>query len=678
MTNIADILENELLSVTNEDELWELFENGESIKFCNIQLNNGERLTNVPYSSVIISWYYWAIYRNHPETYIGLTKSDFVLDIFTGKVHLKILSDIIFKARKTVRAKSHNNELEENYMFKLAETAINISNKFYNAHVSRLRKEMSFVNILDNLEISNSQAVIRLKENFKQSIVGVTDLNVIRSKINETLAGVRKHLMHSEEFDNNPIADMLRSGVLNVDQYLQILVFRGFVTDTNDTVFHSPIQTGFLEGLRTSYDFSIEKCSASKAAIANDKHIADGEYFNRTGQLLALTLGGIDSVPCTGWGVLNWKVKPDETKFLIGKYHMVGGEPVLIEDGSDLVGQTIYVRSITRCNSLDPYKPCKICMGLVSELIPTKYVIDGIIVENNPGMMISQELIDFLISAVLGVKHSERSAVFNDLVLNDLAAEYLWKEESGSNIHFLSAPFDCTIRINIPISSINNLSSITHVDPSKLDIFALSGVDEFELFVVNKDDETIEGIYINLLESGLPVSLSVEALRYIKEYGYSITGKNYLLDLGLWDFTSPFFTASTVAENPATYFKVVENFLKRRTDKGGTNILSSYLTCEEGIRAFYEILKVKIEGTSMLTSEVFTRLAMASSPETGDFVASRGNGKFTYVSYFTMLSNLTLAGALSYEDLMKGIYNIRWQRSDTNRPNHTFDVIFSK
>ena len=678
MTNVDDIQENDLLSITKEDDLWELFENGENIKFCNIQLNNGERLTDVSYSSVIISWYYWAIYRNHPETYIGLTKSDFVLEEFTGKVHLKILSEIIFKARKTVISKSYNNELEENYMFKLSETAMCISNAYYNAHVTRLRKHMSFVNILDNLEIFNSPKVVALKESFNKSVDGVKDLNIIRSKINETLAGVRKHLMHSKEFDENPIVDMLRSGVLNVDQYLQILVFRGFVTDTNDTVFHSPIQTGFLEGLRTSYDFSIEKCSASKAAIANDKHIADGEYFNRTGQLLALTLGGIDQTPCTGWGVLNWKVKPDETKFLIGKYHMVGSTPTMIEDGTDLVGQTIYIRSITRCNSPDPYTPCKVCMGLVSELIPTKNIIDGIVVENNPGLFITQDLINILISSVLGVKHSERSAVFNDIVLNNVAAEYLWKEESGSNIHFIAPPFNCKIKLNIPISSINNLSSITHVDPSKLDIFTISGVDEFELFISNTEDEVVEAKYINLLESGIPVSLSVEALRYIKEYGYSITGKNYLLDLGLWDFTLPFFTASTVAENPATYFKVVENFLKRRTDEGGANILSSYLTCEEGIRAFYEVLKVKIEGTSMLTSEVFTRVAMASSPETGDFVASRGNGRFTYVSYYTMLTNLTLSGALSYEDLMKGVYNIRWQRTDTARPNHSFDVIFSK
>jgi hypothetical protein len=153
-----------------------------------------------------------------------------------------------------------------------------------------------FVEVNDNPQIVQAEAVAA---HTQEGIDGL--YSVIKNVLNKDPA-----------LNNNQLAKAVRSKLVKVDQTLQCIGPRGFLTDIDSYIYRKPIMQGYFKGIRTLEDSMKESRSAAKALAFSVDPLKKAEYFSRRQQLICQNVKHLYRGDCGSKHYLVWQVRGEE------------------------------------------------------------------------------------------------------------------------------------------------------------------------------------------------------------------------------------------------------------------------------------------------------------------------------------------------------------------------------
>lgn len=125
----------------------------------------------------------------------------------------------------------------------------------YNDFTWNVPQSVSSICILDFIDIVTHPKIKEINDNTKPS----------PNSIEHTYSAVKSVLLDENELVGNPVAKVAKSGLVSMGQILQCVSVRGYLTDINSRIFHTPVLKGYTHGITKLYESMIESRSASKA-----------------------------------------------------------------------------------------------------------------------------------------------------------------------------------------------------------------------------------------------------------------------------------------------------------------------------------------------------------------------------------------------------------------------------
>ena len=163
------------------------------------------------------------------------------------------------------------------------------------------------------------------------------------------------------------------------DDFKQMAIAKGYVTDTQGRIIPKPIAKGLIHNL-TAEEYFIMSPAARKGIVDRSINTAKPGYLTRRLAFAAssVLLGNVDDCKTTKF--LKIKVEDEKiAKALIGRY-LKTGEKITTENYKDFVGKEIEIRSPIYCKSP---QICKKCYGDLWKIAKTKYI--GILAAQSVG-----------------------------------------------------------------------------------------------------------------------------------------------------------------------------------------------------------------------------------------------------------------------------------------------------
>lgn len=288
-------------------------------------------------------------------------------------------------------------------------------------------------------------------EDIETNILETDTVEVINEKSDKLL-----DLFYSGKIKLHPIYDFLVSGCnINSDQ-LRSLFWRGLVPqpDNPSVMYHVPITDGYLNGIfKKDYNFA-------EASIARLASLLSKSSIRQAGVLSKTMTSSVQNVKINDT-VTREVVHDCDTKHyskifitnkrvleqLEGKFMLQNGNLIPIKGNeTNLIGNTISIRSIVKCASINV---CEVCFG---EYAYANQDIDEIF-KWNFGPMVTVETVEEAVQVLLSAKHFSSGSPLPISILVD------GKEVKLSEFPFISRKYNELVFINSrPFIKIGDLS----------------------------------------------------------------------------------------------------------------------------------------------------------------------------------------------------------------------------
>lgn len=453
----------------------------------------------------------------------------YLIEIYKVLDHIPIGSNINFILYYENKDKENNGYFSNNSILK------SLVNIFYSIHnindyydivckifyetVNNIHNELMFHNIdrsvtivlKDVLEIQLKETILNkidLLDKTKRSNSEKKNARLIGdiyNEVNDTINNVP---------NDNCLALMYKAGVINKNQAKKVLGCIGYVTDTNNEIFSTPISSSYTLGMNTPYDIMVESRTGVTASLMSSKGIALSEYFAREQQLCTMYVKSlVKDCDCGSKKGIRWLITEDNINELDGKFYISDdGIKIIRKNDKSLIGQDLLVRSALYCEYPDQQKICLICFGELGYNIPSTV---------NLGHFCSVNISELISQSILSTKHVAQSAesILEDL--DDVTERYFRISDDGSGIclknnkHYLIIKME-EFKGEIIISNIN--------DDTKIDYSDLSKITEVSLLIEDKKGKIIIKKFVpNNLSYGY---LSEHLITHIKNYQYEIFKNN--------------------------------------------------------------------------------------------------------------------------------------------------------
>lgn len=512
------------------DELWDIL-TGE---FTLLMDDGVELVTN--YKETLYSSYAWDFHREFPNT--PLLAAHHVSTILGGKrlcsdTHLELLGTVMWAVYDAYLGLETD---EAVFRDKLAEKVYRLTNVMYNDLTYRLEEYVGSLDITDFIAVLNQPDVKKANE----TVVAT------QQSIDSTYGAIKNALYNSPDIRQNPLSQAVRSKLVNLNQLLQCVGPRGYLTDTDSNIFPKPVLRGYAQGMRSFHDSFIESRSAAKSLIFSKSPLQQAEYFSRRLQLMSQIVQNLRPGDCGSTQYLLWQVRgpkvingalkhDGDLKQLAGKYYLSddGTLKVISASNTELIGQTLKLRVAIHCSHTDPYGICSTCFGDLALSVPEN---------TNIGQMCCSSLAQKSSQNVLSVKHLDGSSVVDGIVLTEHERKFLKIAEDDNSYMLADCLKDTSVMLVIRSEQAANITDIMEVtDVGDLNITRVSELAEIGLrFIVDERDFT-ETIEVNLNQR--LASMTTALLAHIQKYGWGIDiAGNYTIDMKEWDWSKPILT----------------------------------------------------------------------------------------------------------------------------------------
>ncbi len=648
-----------MLKYTTE-ELWENL-TGEFI--C--RFDDGDLHTN--YKECIFSSYAWELHRLYPKT--QLLKRHHLKTVIgdnrvSSSTHLKLIGNCLWSVYD---AYQFDNIDRVKLLDTLAEIAYIITNRIYNELTYRLEEYVTSIDILDFIEVTNHPKLLK----------AMSDLKPTQDSISNVYSEIKEIINDRENFKDNPLAKAVRSSIVDINQVMQCIGPRGFLTDIDSHQFKKPVMRGYVQGIRSLHDSMVESRSAAKSLAYSNDTLQKSEYFSRRQQLICQNVQNLHMVDCGSTQYLMWrvrdakyegnvKIRDNDLKTICGKYYFDDDSNSLkiIKITDDhLIGKTIKIRSVVAgCMHPDPYGVCEVCFGETSLSIPAK---------TNLGHAACVSMTEKISQIVLSTKHLDGSATIEGISLKPFEKKYLNAPVNG-NLYYLNPDLkNKQLSIIIEPSCAPGLTDINLVsDVKKLNI---SRVSEFSTIVlVISDSKGTDIVPINVSVNKRFSNMSHSFLKHIKTYGWTVNKDNkYSIDMLNWDYSLPLLSLPmrhfSMGDHQSEIAVMLEATVKDLTYR------DSVISPTAMLIEFHDLVNRKLS-INLAILDIVVYSSMVVSANDGDYSLPKPWTSSGIGVMRLLLNNRSIAPAMAFERHKDSI-SAPSNYINTNRPAHIFDSL---
>lgn len=568
MSNVRKYTVRELLNMSKE-ELWNLPPGQLDIEFDNGVV---ERHTS---RRTIFSVNAWFLARLYPD--IPIYPEDHIGNSNVTKMSIFNRCSKVLERWYDKYPKAKTEEIE-----RVWELVYLMSNDVNNTFSKNLDEYVASINAIDIAGVLSHPKIKQLNDEVR-SIKHLSDQDIIRC-----IAQCKQVLLHEPDLSRNEFAISVRSGVVNLDQALQVISPIGNRSDVDSRMFPEPIRNGVGHGLVSLYESMLESRAAARAIVFHEEALRSSETSNRLTQLVCAAIANLHRGDCGSRDYLEFTLSEKRhLRDYSGQYYL---DPptktlrVLKESDTHLLNQTIPFRNVLTCQTADRYGVCSVCYGQLSRSIP-----EG----SNLGHGSPTVLIGFLSQLILSTKHLDRNAAAEILQLSNEASMYFIMANDRRRIRIHSRFESGSAKLLIPLTSIpevNNLAYLDDIESICLERF--SSIDQVALMENNESfQQDVQ------LSRTARLSLTRPFLAYMRKRGWSIIDKDICVELDQWDFNENVMVLPILQFSSPEFMKQVTAFLSGTKSAANKNRKSSlqYADIARMLMEFNDMVAMKLQ-----------------------------------------------------------------------------------
>lgn len=593
-----------------------------------IQFDDGEISSS--WRATIISRYAWWPHLLYPD--IPLLKEH---HLGNNRVFKSTFADLSSKILKQV-LKYHRDDLDKELIMR---TISREMNRVYNDFTYHLPEYITSINILDLAEVMYSKELFELNENAQPNHHSIT----------QTHDKIRALIKTDSFLPKNAVLNEIRSGLVNLQQSLQVMSIRGYVTDIDGLQFPIPIMRGFAHGIHSMTELAQESRSASKALYYQTDPLQETEYFNRRLQLLTEPIRHLIKGNCGTTELIPWYVEGRDIRALVGIPYLdeETGQLTPIEDSKEMrkkiIDKKIQIRVPFLCRHLPRNGICEKCYGELRHSLPD---------QTNPGHFAAIEVGGTISQATLSVKHNDYSIEVTQSELDDVAKLYVeYTGTDGNQVKFLDKLMKGTKKIEIHLKSaeVKHLNDVDYFDNlEELSPSNLTAIQDIDITITKADDNVIID-YITLANKSRKAYFTYDFLHHVKRVGFSPSGsKTICIDITDWDFTKPVFELPLRRESMLDFMKNFASNIETQYGKANLDIRSPSVLG----KTLFNIYDISNNYVNLHLTHLSTLLAaiMVRDSQNKDYRLPIRKDQREFVSADVAIQNRSITTTMAYEE----------------------------
>lgn len=497
---------------------------------------------------------FWKVFQHYPNTKIQAQHH--LHSVLAGgeldaRTHQKLATNIF----RSIREDMHLDLPEQREP--LMEIMMKMITDAQNALVLMTEEDIISLDILDFVQITRHPKIVELKK------MAMDDSELIKHVYKEAY----KEILTNPDFDDNGLAKACRAKMVKENQVLQCVLFRGFPSEVDGTIFSEAVWSNYTSGNTGLYELAADSRTAAKSHFYSDSALKDSEYNARKFQLFTMPLERIVYEDCNTTKLTPWRVKgtaidengvvqySGDLNKLVGKYYKLDPSDTTFKiiDGSEkqLIGETIWMRTVLTCTHKDPHAVCHVCAGKLSENI-SRF--------DNVGHIGTITVVNVLSQTILSFKHVNTSSTMSHIKLDEYQRRYLNTGVTGAG-YYITAPSKKiqTVYLSVPRDEASGLQDLA--DKRVLEYLTLSRISQIKTIKLGYVDD-----HGHIEEVALPVEakqgdsmLSRELLGYLQKVGWSVDStNNFQFDMKTWDYDQPILVIENKEESVVELVSQVE------------------------------------------------------------------------------------------------------------------------
>lgn len=237
------------------------------------------------------------------------------------------------------------------------------------AQKEALLKKGPTVSIKDILDIGKRRPEFMETLNFTHA-EKTAHIENIQDKIKVQDENARRSLEIMMNDEENQFKHLVLSGGgVNTNQLAEVINVVGYKPDILGRVVPQPVDSSFLRGLKTVYDYYTDAQGGRKALITSKMQVKQSGYLNRKISVMTEDARVVKDHVCNTKNYLKVKIENEKMlKMFVDRYYNINGEDKLLtKDDKHLIGSTLNFRSPVFC-ACEGDKVCEKCYGKLSNV----------------------------------------------------------------------------------------------------------------------------------------------------------------------------------------------------------------------------------------------------------------------------------------------------------------------
>lgn len=648
----------DLLCIENPDELKGVLDRKHILVFD----DGSEMLTRRKYT--YYSRFFWDMQRVYPNTpllkkhhvgtYLKEDQNAADMNALGEKVYNATLKDAILCNGFEDTPEAEN----------VLDLMFEIHNRINNVMVIESERHLASISYYDFIEITQHPVI--------KTAIDACEPN------HNAIAALYKTIQYVINTDpsiaDNSLVIAIKTKMVNINQILQCIGIRGFVTEVDGQVLAVPVMTNYTRGITTLYDLIAESRPGAKSLYFSEAPLQDAEYFARRLQILCMVVEYIVRRDCGSKTYLDWYVSPPkkddlgnvtypgDLPYMVGKFFLNEERQELeeiTEDSTYLYNRTIKLRSSIYCKEKNPHAVCKVCFGTLSRNV-SRF--------QNLGHLCAATMTQQTSQSVLSNKHIEASSVSANIILSD-EAKLFFEVNPGKNAYLLKKGV-CLQGLTLVVNKDDapGLNDILQADYRKLVSSRISNIDTVDVQVSNKGLKL--GVPVKIGQDSRKAVMSDQFLSYIEKMQWSTNDKgNFVFDMSLWNHNEPLFRLPDKEYSYSMHSAAIAKLIESNSDQADERAKPG--SPAKLVRELFDLVNSKLH-VKLSAIEVICYPLMV--PSKNSVALARNVPDPVLGVADNLIKYRSAGGACAYEDTHDLLTSPSSYYND-NRPNSVFDAF---
>lgn len=616
-----------------------------------VVFDDGERVLTG--ARIKLSSIYWMAHQKYPKTPL-LIKHSVYQRLFGDKQHMALLDDIY--QRMIVAYDLHATYIDKREYWG---AMFDVVNNLYNFTVSSLSEYSISFDMSDYVEIMKHPKFIEMR----------SSMNPNQDSITRVINEVKQWLMTTRDLEDNDLVLCVQTGTAKIDQLIQSILVRGFITEIDSTIYPIPVMSSFANGFTKLYELIVEMRSAAKALLFQGDPLRDAEFFNRKTQLVGQVVRHFDINDCGAGGKEYVIDDQHELNWISGAYRVLddGSIKHISTSDIDLIGKPINIRNVWSCKSPISQGVCWACMGDLSHSYPPV---------NNPGHISAAVTSGPVTQLTMGVKHHDGTSEVDAVAIEPRFDSILDESALFQGIDVSSELLKLNPVIYLSTEDVIGIESISECDISEINPVTTSRISsikiEYDLDKVQRKQMKIE-----VGKGSRLAYLTRQALAYISMVGYKVCDKQVVaINLSKWPEHSALFRLPFKHTNMSDYKNDIEKFLLTSKANHPTG-LRSYNRKDVGadpmraVKDFGELVNLRLfVNYTHVQMLAYTVSAKLDAP---GHILPKNNEPFNFIGISDQIGSGSLGVRMAYQE--QGGHLRRATASNVATMTHPLDEL---